>query len=79
MTVNYNKTGNKPSKPNIMGRQDKTRGDSKAERTAVVSFSTTPDLHERIKDAAHLNRMNKSRFIELALEEYLNSLELGDE
>lgn len=57
----------------IMDNQDTAnKGDSRAERTARVTFSTRPDLTARITDEAHERRMSRSQLIEAALVAYLD-------
>ncbi len=56
----------------IMGNQDtKSKGDSRAERTARTSFSTTPEILDKLTDEAYERRMPRSQLIEEAIVSYL--------
>lgn len=65
------KTANKATEK-LMENQDMVdKGDGRAVRTARVSFSTRPEIVERITDEAHDRRMSRSQLIEKALIVYL--------
>lgn len=56
----------------LMELQDtRSKGDSKASRTARMSFSTTPEFKKVVDDAAYERRMPMSHLIEAAVRQYL--------
>lgn len=56
----------------LMGNQDTVgKGDSRAERTARTSFSTTPAIFDALTEEAYKRRMSRSQLIEDAIVEYL--------
>lgn len=56
----------------LMGNQDTVaKGDSKAERTARSSFSTTPEILDAVTEEAYKRRISRSQLIEAAIVEYL--------
>lgn len=56
----------------LMDLQDtRAKGDSKASRTARMSFSTTPEFKKIVDDAAYERRIPMSHLIEAAVRQYL--------
>lgn len=56
----------------LMELQDhRAKGDSKASRTARMSFSTTPEFKKIVDDAAYERRIPMSHLIEAAVRQYL--------
>lgn len=56
----------------LMENQDTNgKGDSRAERTARTSFSTTPEILDKLTDEAYERRMPRSQLIEEAIVSYL--------
>lgn len=57
----------------LMELQDThAKGDSKASRTARMSFSTTPEFKKVVDDAAYERRIPMSHLIEAAVRQYLD-------
>ncbi|MGN0959191.1 MAG: hypothetical protein ACI4OC_00425 [Coriobacteriales bacterium] len=61
-----------PGALDLMELQDKrAKGDSRASRTARMSFSTTPEFKKIVDDAAYERRMPMSHLVEEAIRQYL--------
>lgn len=56
----------------LMDNQNRLAGDSKATRTEFIGISTTPEIKRAVEDAAHEERINKSRLVEKAIAAYLD-------
>lgn len=56
----------------LMDNQNKLAGDSKATRTEFIGISTTPEIKKAVEEAAHEERISKSRLVEKAIAAYLN-------
>ncbi len=56
----------------LMDNQDTaTKGDSRAERTARTSFSTTPEILDQLTEEAYKRRMPRSQLIEECIVSHL--------